>query len=49
LENLNGRACSEDLGVDGWIVLEWIYGNRVGRCGLGASLRIGTSDRLMWT
>jgi hypothetical protein len=37
-ENLNGRHHSEDLGVDGRIILEWILGkNRLGRCDLDAS------------
>jgi len=34
LQNLNGRDHSEDLGVDGKIILEWIWGNKVGGCGL---------------
>jgi len=36
-ENLKGRDYSEDLSVDGCIILEWILGNRLGRCGLDAS------------
>jgi hypothetical protein len=36
-ENLKGRDCLEDLGIDGKI-LEWILGKiRVGRCGLDSS------------
>jgi len=37
LENLKERDHTEDLGVDGKIILEWILGNRVGMCGLGSS------------
>jgi hypothetical protein len=37
LEFLKGRDHSEDLGVDGRIVLEWILGNRMGSCGLDES------------
>jgi hypothetical protein len=36
LENLKGRDRSKDLGVDGRIILEWIWGNSVGRYGLDA-------------
>jgi hypothetical protein len=28
---------SEELDIDGRIILEWILGNRVGKCGLDAS------------
>jgi hypothetical protein len=31
LENLKGRDHSEDLGVDGKIILEWILGKWVGK------------------
>jgi hypothetical protein len=34
LRNLKGRDHSENLGIDGNIILYW---NRVGRCGLDAS------------
>jgi hypothetical protein len=30
LENLNGRDHSEDLGIDGKIILEWILGKQSG-------------------
>jgi len=33
----NVRDHLEDLGVNGKIILDWILGNRVGRCGLGLS------------
>jgi hypothetical protein len=47
-KNLKVRDHSEDKGLDGRIILEWIlWKNRVGRCGLDASLRIGTSGRLL--
>jgi hypothetical protein len=42
-ENVKGRHHSEDLTIDGKVILEWILGNRVGRCGTSAWLRIGTS------
>jgi hypothetical protein len=29
-ENLKGGDHSEDLGVDGWIILEWIFGKQGG-------------------
>jgi hypothetical protein len=31
LENLKGRHHSEDLGVDGKIILEWILGKQDGK------------------
>jgi hypothetical protein len=37
LENLNKRGHMEELGVDGKMILEWILGNRAGRCGLYSS------------
>jgi hypothetical protein len=37
LENLKRRDNSEDIGVDGKIILEWKLGNKVGRFGLDAS------------
>jgi len=37
LENLKGRAHSEDLSIDGRTILEWNLGNRVGNCGLDVS------------
>jgi hypothetical protein len=37
LGNLKGRDHSKDPGIDRRIILEWILGNRVGRCGLEAS------------
>jgi hypothetical protein len=47
-ENLKGRDQSEDIGVDGRIILEWIlgkYGEKVWtKC---MWLRIGTSDWLL--
>jgi len=36
LENLKGRNLSEDLVVDGRIILEWLLGKELGRCGLDA-------------
>jgi hypothetical protein len=36
-KNLNERDHLEDLSVDGKIILEWILGNRVERCGMAAS------------
>jgi hypothetical protein len=35
-ENVKGRDYTEDLGVDGRMILEWILRNRVGWCGLDA-------------
>jgi len=32
-----GRDYSEDLGVDGKMILEWILGKRIGDCGLDLS------------
>jgi hypothetical protein len=36
LGNLKGRDHSEDLGVDGRVILELILGKRSGRCGMDA-------------
>jgi hypothetical protein len=44
LENLKGRNHSQDLGVDGRIILDWIFGRQGGKVWTGCSwLRIGTS------
>jgi hypothetical protein len=37
LECLKKKDDSEDLGVDGRTILNWILGNRVGGCGLDSS------------
>jgi hypothetical protein len=37
LEILKGRDHSEDLGIDGKIILEWILGKHGGKCGMDAS------------
>jgi hypothetical protein len=45
--NVNGRDHSEDLGVDGKIMLEWILGKSCGKVWAGCMwLRIGTSGGL---
>jgi hypothetical protein len=45
-EILKGRDHSEDLGVDGRIMLEWILRNQAGKVWTGCIwLRIGTSGR----
>jgi hypothetical protein len=36
-ENMKGRDHSEDLGVYGRIILQWILGKQGGRCGLDSS------------
>jgi len=36
-ENLKGRDHAKYLAIDGKILLKWIFGNRVGKCGLDAS------------
>jgi hypothetical protein len=41
-ENQKGRDLSEDLDVDGKIVLEFILGKKMRRCRLDASDSIGT-------
>jgi hypothetical protein len=48
LENLKGRDYSEDLGIDGRIVLEWILGKLGGKVWTVCIwLRIGTSGELL--
>jgi hypothetical protein len=43
-ENLKGRDHSEDLGVDGRVIFEWILGKSSGKMWTGFIwLRIGTS------
>jgi hypothetical protein len=37
LENLKGRDHLGDLGINERIILEWILGKRVERCGLVSS------------
>jgi hypothetical protein len=45
---IEGRNNSEDLGVDGWIILEWILGKYGENVWTGfICLRIGTSDGLV--
>jgi hypothetical protein len=47
LENLKGRDHSEDMGIDGKIILEWILEKCGGKLWLGFIwLRIGTSGIL---
>jgi hypothetical protein len=42
--NLNGRNHAEDLGLDGKIILQWIFEKYVGKVWIGCSwLGIGTS------
>jgi hypothetical protein len=48
LENLKGRDHSEDLGVDGRIILEWILGKYGEKVWDGCIwIRIGTSGELL--
>jgi hypothetical protein len=48
LEDLKGRDHSEDLGVDGMIILEWMLEKRGGKLWIGfVWLRTGTSDGLL--
>jgi hypothetical protein len=50
LEYLKGRALSEDLVVDGTIILEWILGKLGGKMWTGFIwFRIGNSGRLVNT
>jgi hypothetical protein len=47
LVNPKGRGHSEDLGVDGKIILEWILGKQVGKLWTGCIwLRVGLSGGL---
>jgi hypothetical protein len=48
--HLKGKDHSEDVGIDGRIILEWILGKWHGKVGTGCMwLRTGTSGRLLWT
>jgi hypothetical protein len=50
LERLNGRDHSEDLGIDGRIIFEWILGKEGGNVWTGCIwLRIRTSGVLLYT
>jgi hypothetical protein len=47
-ECLKGRDQSEDLGVDGKIILDWIVGKQGGKVWSGCNwLRIRTSDGIL--
>jgi hypothetical protein len=47
LENLKGRDCLGDMGIDGKIILEWILGKQGGSVWTGCFwLRIGIGDGL---
>jgi hypothetical protein len=47
LESLKRRDLSEDVGVDGIIILNWILGNIVEGYELDLSDSVGTSDSLL--
>jgi hypothetical protein len=48
LENLRGRDHSEEVGVDGRKMLEWIFGNEGEKLWNGCIwLRLGISDGLL--
>jgi len=50
LENMKGRHNSENLGIDGRIILEWILEKQGGKVWAGYIwLRIGASDGIMLT
>jgi len=50
LENQKGRDYSENLGVDGKIILERILGKQGGKlCTECISIKTGTSGGLLWT
>jgi hypothetical protein len=48
-ENLKGRDRLEDLGVDGKIILEWIWGGEIWwkTMDLFIWFTVGTSDRVL--
>jgi len=47
-QNLKGINHSEDLGIDGKIILEWIVGKQGGKVWPGFIwLKVGISDRLL--
>jgi hypothetical protein len=48
LENMKGRDHSEDLGIDGKIILEWVLGIWGGKVWIGfICLRIGASGGIL--
>jgi hypothetical protein len=50
LESLKGREHSEDLGVEGRIVIKWILGKHCEKVWTGfIRFRSGTSGGLLWT
>jgi len=50
LDNLKERGYSDDLDVDGKIILEWILGKQGGKIWTGLIwVMIGISGGLLWT